>query len=175
MSENGEGSIAIMPAELHFAFSTVYNACKTNISDFRLDVESVAYKACQFKLNERQIQFRVSKITPTKIGQFVSIWKRNQAGITAPFDATDDLDYIIITAKNRSGFGQFIFPKSILIQKGVISSGNTAGKRGIRVYPPWDLAENKQAIAAQRWQLQYFFTISKGSEEELAHFKKLFY
>ena len=47
----------------------------------------------------KKIQHRVSKITPTKNGQFVTLWKRNQNGITEPFDINDEIDFIIITVK----------------------------------------------------------------------------
>ncbi len=58
--------------------------------------------------------------------------------------------------------GQFIFPKSILLVKGILSDGEKDGKRGFRVYPPWDKAVNKQAKQTQQWQLQYFTDSSGG-------------
>ncbi len=118
--------------------------------------ESKEYSACRFRLNNFNIEYRVSKITPTKTGQFVTIWKRDEKGLTAPFDTCDDLDFIIITSKYGNRIGQFIFPKSILIEKGIISQNGIGGKRGIRVYPPWDNVENNQALKTQHWQNQFF-------------------
>lgn len=101
------------------------------------------------------IQF-TSKITPKKIGQFVSIWKRDNNGITVPHDDSDDFDFMIIHSKNDIHEGYFIFPKNILIEQNVISKNRKGGKRGLRVYPPWDATQNRQAIKTQTWQLKYW-------------------
>jgi len=42
--------------------------------------KSVEYEACIFRLNDFFVRFGVSKITPTKIGQFVTLWKRTDNG-----------------------------------------------------------------------------------------------
>jgi hypothetical protein len=102
------------------------------------------------------IIYRQAKITPIKIGQFVTLWKRNETGITAPFDLNDALDFAIIWVKTTENNGKFIFPKAILHEKGILSNDQKGGKRGFRVYPPWDKAENRQAQATQKWQLDYF-------------------
>ncbi|MCA0430457.1 MAG: MepB family protein [Bacteroidetes bacterium] len=138
----------------------VYNKCGFNLTNLILNKESVEYEACSFKLNEKVIQYRVSKITPTKTGQFVAIWKRNKNGLTEPFNDLDDFDFIIITSKSENNFGQFIFPKSILVEKCIITKKGKEGKRGIRVYPPWDITTNKQAIKTQNWQIKYFLDFS---------------
>ena len=70
----------------------VYNKCGFNLTNLILNKESVEYEACSFKLNEKVIQYRVSKITPTKTGQFVAIWKRNKNGLTEPFNDLDDFE-----------------------------------------------------------------------------------
>jgi len=149
--------------DLKIAKELVYDKCGFNLTDPKLNVESVEYGACSFVLNGSTIEHRVSKITPTKTGQFVTIWKRSTKGITEPFDTSDDFDFIIITSKNGDNFGQFIFPKSVLADKGIITKNGKEGKRGIRVYPPWDIATNKQAEKTQSWQTKYFFTINKNS------------
>jgi hypothetical protein len=133
----------------------VYAKCGFTITNLKLHSESSEYGACSFELDGLKVEYRVSKITPTKTGQFVTIWKRNNKGITAPFDFSD-LDFIIITSKSGDKIGQFIFPKSILAEKGIISQNDKSGKRGIRVYPPWDSATSKQAEQTQRWQTNYF-------------------
>jgi hypothetical protein len=45
-------------------------------------------------------------------------------------------------------------------QQGILSDNIKEGKRAIRVYPPWDKAENKQAIKTQAWQLLYFLEVT---------------
>jgi hypothetical protein len=68
-------------------------------------LESVEYGACSFRINGKTIQYRVSKITPTKTGQFGTIWKRNKDGITEPFDNLDHIGFIIIMLKSGDKFG----------------------------------------------------------------------
>jgi hypothetical protein len=137
----------------------VYDLCNFEMSNFQLASESTEYEACSFQLEISQIICRTAKITPKKIGQFVTIWKRNSEGITTPFHESDTFDFIVINVQKEAEFGQFVFPKSILVQKRIVSSQTKDGKRGIRVYPPWNLAINKQAIKTQVWQLNYFLPI----------------
>ncbi|MFD0941740.1 MepB family protein [Pedobacter boryungensis] len=148
-----------IPNSLLLAKSLIYDTCELGISELKIEKESTDYDACSFKLNGKSILYRTAKITPTKIGQFVTIWKRNDNGQTQPFHADDDFDLIIINTKYQNFLGQFIFPKSILMEKGVISSSKRQGKRGIRIYPLWDVTLNKQAQNTQQWQLNYFIEI----------------
>lgn len=152
-----------IPNELKITKALVYDTYGFILTNLKLHAESVAYGACSFDLNKKKIQYRVSKITPTKTGQFVAIWKRNNDGITVPFDVADDFDFMIIATKSGDNFGQFIFPKSILAERGIVTQNNKEGKRGIRVYPPWDNATNKQAEKTQAWQTKYFLRIDEGN------------
>ncbi len=161
-------------SDLKVVKELVYDKCGFDLTDPKLNSESAEYGACSFGLNGKTIQHRVSKITPTKTGQFVTIWKRNKDGITEPFDILDDIDFIIITSKSGDNFGQFIFPKPVLADKGIITRNGKEGKRGIRVYPPWDIATNKQAEKTQSWQTKYFLTIKKDNSTNLDLTKKLF-
>ena len=142
------------------------------ISNFELDIECKNYNGCTFDLNEFKIIFRKAKITSTKIGQFVTLWKRNSDGITEPFASLDVFDYVIIYVKSNENFGQFVFPKSILIEKKIISSDKNEGKRGFRVYPIWETAINKQAIKTQKWQLKYFLKTNSENVTDLNLFIK---
>jgi len=160
--------------ELQFAKELVYDKCGFVLKNLKENHESVEYNACSFALNQHKIEFRVSKITPTKTGQFVSIWKRNENGITEPFASSDDLDFIVITSKSGENLGQFIFPKSVLVEKGIISNKGKDGKRGIRVYPPWDKATNKQAEKTQVWQVNYFLLIKGDKSTDLNLARMLF-
>lgn len=162
-----------LSTDLKFAKALVYDKCGFAMTNLKLNSEGEAYGACTFQLNANKIEYRVSKITPTKTGQFVAIWKRNMAGITAPFHVLDDIDFFIITSKNCDNFGQFIFPKSVLAAKGIISTKDKGGKRGIRVYPPWDIVTNKQAERSQKWQTQYFLTIKDDKSIDLSLIKRL--
>ena len=148
--------------DLQLAEKLLYSKCGFQLQNLVWNSESANYAACSFELNIYKIQFRVANITPTKIGQFVAIWKRNNKGITAPFDVADALDFLIISVRDSENFGQFIFPKSVLVSKGIISQNEKGGKRGIRVYAPWDKPTNKQAMQTQAWQVHYFVEIREN-------------
>jgi hypothetical protein len=100
--------------------------------------------------------FRKAKITSKKIGQFVSVWRRNELGVTQPHELTDDFEFYIIKCQSNNKIGQFVFPKIELAKRGIVTTSEKEGKRGFRVYPPWDKAESQQAIKTQAWQLNYF-------------------
>ncbi|MDC1452361.1 MepB family protein [Vicingaceae bacterium] len=68
-------------------------------------------------MNEPRVIYRSSRITPKKIGQFVSVWKRNNAGITEPQHVNDDFDHFVIQCEKGNDVGQFVFPKSILVKR----------------------------------------------------------
>lgn len=61
-----------------------------------MESESIAYGAYMFKLNSMNVRFRVAKITPTKIGQFVTLWKRIGNGSIQPYDIVDSIDFFIV-------------------------------------------------------------------------------
>ncbi|WP_228438937.1 MepB family protein [Chryseobacterium pennae] len=142
-------------------------------SNVEEELECKEYSGFNFTLNDWKIKFRISKITPTKTGQFVTIWKRNENGETAPFNSTDDIDFYLVAAFKNNLSGIFIFPTHILAEKGILSHGKKIGKRGIRVYPVWDKTESKQAQKTQDWQTKYFLTFSEDQDAVLHQAKIL--
>lgn len=130
------------------------------------EAESAAYAAASFELDGLRVRFRVAKITPTKVGQFVTLWQRSGTGPIAPFDAADPVDLFVVSTRDGERFGQFVFPAALLAARDVLSRGGQGGKRAIRVYPPWVVAGSKQAQATQRWQLAYF--VADGADAALA-------
>ncbi|UYQ94412.1 MepB family protein [Chitinophaga horti] len=141
---------------LQRAIKSAYDPSGWRVEEVSLHTESQDYAACSFTLNCQHVQYREAKITPTKAGQFVTTWKRDENGITIPFDSKDAIDFFIIAVRKDDHFGQFIFPKKILAEKGIITHEDSEGKRGFRVYPPWDAAPNRQAVKSQEWQVLYF-------------------
>ena len=148
-----------LPSDLPLAKEHVYDSCTFDFRNLQKEKESAEYEAYSFQLNNKSILFRTAKITPTKIGQFVTLWKRIDKEPIQPFYFTDAIDLIVISVRKENRVGQFVFPKSVLCEKGIISTSNKEGKRAIRVYPPWDKAINKQAQKTQQWQLDYFLEI----------------
>lgn len=151
----------------------VFKPCQFHIKNRKPEAESQEYDAHRFNLNEKKIIFRVAKITPTKTGQFVSIWKRNELGITTPFEVKDEFDFLMIVTKTPVQFGLFIFPKKVLHKHRILSDDTKDGKRGIRVYPTWDETTNKQAQKTQLWQTKYFVDLSTENEIDLNRAKDL--
>jgi len=114
-------------------------------------------------INTEKILFRKGKITPKKKGFFVTIWKRDDKGNTCPFASSDPYEYVIIDVQNGSREGKFIFPKDVLIMNQIFSHQEKAGKRGFRLYPPWENELNPQATKSQKWQVKYFTEEGKAS------------
>jgi hypothetical protein len=152
----------------------VYDKCGFVLTNLELHPESIEYGACSFELDGHKVEHRVSKITPAKTGQFVTIWKRSKNGVIKPFDISDDFDFIAITSKSGGNMGQFIFPKSVLADRGIISGNGKDGKRGIRVYPKWDTVTSKQAEKTQTWQTKYFITTKNGNTTDINLALKIF-
>jgi hypothetical protein len=153
----------------------IFDACGFDYTKPIQEPESSEYHGCYFTLNNLHVKFRTAKITPSKIGQFVTLWKRVESGIIAPFEDTDSIDLVIINVESRNRFGQFIFPKSVLCQQGIFTISQKEGKRGFRVYPPWDETTNKQAIKTQIWQLNYFLDLSDIHTFDIEHAKAFYF
>ncbi|EPR65668.1 MepB family protein [Cyclobacterium qasimii] len=138
----------------------VYDKCGLKMANLKIEHESRDYDACQFELNGFQIISRTAKKTPKKSGQFVTFWKRIGNGPIEPFDDKDRIGFYIVNICTSARLGQFVFPKSLLVKKGILSTGIKEGKRAFRVYPSWDETTSNQAKLTQKWQLNYFYEIT---------------
>ena len=156
-----------MTPALKLINTKIYKSCSFTISNFEIEPEGSAYEASRFELNESRVIFRTAKLTPKKTGQFVTFWNRNPEGVTQPFCETDPFDFYVINVCKNELMGQFVIPKAIGITKGLVSTKTKEGKRGFRVYPPWDVAVNAQAKRTQAWQLQYFISFQDPIDLEL--------
>jgi len=136
------------------------------IVDRQIDPECEQYHGMSFRLATGQrIKFRSAKITPKKIGQFVTLWKRDGNNTTVPYQDTDPFDYYFIFTEQDNHAGIFIFSKEILIQKNILSTTQKEGKRGFRIYPSWVETENEQAKKTQQWQMLHFIDFKNYSLE----------
>ena len=132
-----------------------------------LEAESAEYGACRAELHGKHLVLRVAKTTPTKTGQFVTVWKRPHLDAEiAPLDEADRIDVVIIAVSDGTQHGFFIFPRSVLLQRGVMSRAGQGGKRALRVYPPWCAPKSDQAQRTQCWQAQWF--VGAGDQPQLA-------
>lgn len=128
------------------------------------EADNHEYGAAVASLGQELVRFRVGKLTPTKVGLFVAVWRRAQDRSTEPFPAEDGADLLVITVREGSRAGYFAFPKSALVGHGIVSVKGSGGKRGFRVYPPWSEVSNRQAVRTQQWQCSYF-TPGRASSE----------
>jgi hypothetical protein len=151
----------------------VYRPSGLVLQNLKAEDESADYGASEFTINNQSIKFRLGKITPTKVGQFVTFWKRIGEGPILPYDFNDSFDFLVVNVRTENHLGQFVFPKAVLCEKGIISCNGKEGKRAMRVYPPWDKTDNSQAKKTQDWQLQYFIKFSEHNFD-FARIKYLF-
>ncbi len=121
----------------------------------RKDPEASNYQGLEYLFKNKKYLQRTARQTSKKTGQFVSLWKRTSKGDTSPYSSSDGYDFVVIICWRGKTPGKFLFPKKILIEKGIFSD-ESSGKRGFRVYPPWDKPQNKQALSSQAWQLKFF-------------------
>jgi len=159
-------------ADLYILQKTVYEPAGLTITDIAQDAEGHDYSAATFSINETRIIFRRGKITPKKVGFFVTLWKREGGESIEPYSTQDPFDCVIISVRNGERLGQFIFPVAVLSEQEVISSDAGEGKLALRVYAPWDAPENELAQKTQQWQARYFFEVIPG--KNLERIKKLF-
>lgn len=166
--------------------------------DIELDSspESAKYQALVFGLNEKNIVYRKGKVTPDRPGAYLTVWQRPPSSTfnrNKPIPLTsNDLDYLFVEVKEHSNitsseesmnspkYGIFVFPISLLIKKGIVSSINGKGKTGFRVFPPWSQDRgvvgtkvfSESGKRTQRWQLPYFIDIDENgiiAPEKLHH------
>lgn len=145
--------------------------------------ESSKYEALVFSLDDKNIVYRKGKVTPDRPGAFLAVWQRpsleNLVGNKPIPLKSNTLDYLFVQVKSHSSvttndslvkssmYGMFIFPVSLLIDKGIVSSTNKRGKTGFRVFPPWSddrgvdgtKVFSESGKKTQRWQLPYFLDI----------------
>ena len=79
-----------------------------------------------------------------------------------------------IIAKTENHFGQFVFPKSVLSEQGILTTDLKEGKRAFRIYPPWEKPQSKQALKTQKWQSGYFLEIPNDQSLNLRQAERLY-
>ncbi|MFB7718883.1 MepB family protein [Nocardia sp. NPDC056100] len=132
------------------------------------------YGACVAEIGCGTARFRVGKLTPTKVGLFVAVWRRAADGSTEPFAAEDGTDVVVVTVREGKRFGEFVFPTSALAEHGIVSTAGRGGKRGFRVYPPWSVTAKGQASRSQAWQCEYFLDLHDAQRSDLARARRLY-
>lgn len=151
-----------------------YQVSNLHMSNFSAEDESIEYYAHFYDLNKKKIKFRIAKKTPNKTGWFVALWKRSSDGNIAPYDASDKVDIVVIVVVDQDRVGQFVFPRSILLEKNIFSQKNQDGKRACRLYSPWDDANSLQAQKSKQWQSQFFVDLSVKNDSSINRVRELY-
>lgn len=143
-----------------------YEQAGLAITHIIAEPQNAQYGGARFRVNEQEARFRVAKITPKKVGQFVAFWYKKD-GVNTPYSGATAPAYVIIHVQSGEQHGQFIFPNAVLQHRGILASDAHKGKMAMRVYPSWDVPTNKQAIASQKWQLRYFVPFDENATKHL--------
>lgn len=163
------------PEALNYISKIIYEPKQLKIASVQEEKQNCDYGAGVFRLSSKTIRFRVAHTTPTKIGQFAAFWEKGSDNKNRPFLYEEAPELLVITTfKNNKEFGQFVFPKEILIKKNILRSQNTKGRMAIRVYPAWDKPISKQAIETQKWQLPYFVDMSTPDQAAIDQLIELY-
>ncbi len=153
-----------------------YEPNHLTIKAIREETQNSDYGAGIFQLNSKSVRFRVAKITPTKIGQFVAFWEKDLDNKNQAFSYENATDLLVINTftNNNHSFGQFVFPKEVLLKQNILKTVTVKGKMAIRIYPSWDTPISKQAIATQKWQLPYFVVVNNKNSLQIQELLKLY-
>ncbi|KOV58154.1 MepB domain containing protein [Streptomyces sp. MMG1121] len=164
-----------IPGDLLRAKTLAYDPAGFTCSQPVPEMESAEYGACELTLDGLSVRFRVAKTTPTKVGQFVTVWKRSATGPIQPFDAEDPVDLFVISTREGERFGQFVFPRDVLRERDIVATNGSGGKRAFRVYPPWVATTNRQARSTQTWQAKHFLQLPEGEPVDIPRAHALYH
>ncbi|WP_246484923.1 MepB family protein [Virgibacillus salarius] len=135
----------------------------TNVSE---EKQNYNYEGVSFSVLDYNYRSRLAKLTPKKKGYFVVFWEKNTNNQNQAYSYYESPNKIIVTVIDNELKGQFIFPKSVLLKHGILSSEASKGKMAIRVYPAWENELNRSATKTQKWQINYFIDVSNGVDNE---------
>ncbi|WP_354637451.1 MepB family protein [Kitasatospora camelliae] len=166
---------ASVHGDLAAAKALVYDPCGFTCTQPVPEAESADYAAHAFSVDGLRVRFRAARTTPTKVGQFVTVWKRRPGGPIQPFDAADPVDLFVIATRDHDHLGQFVLPTDVLRRHGVVSAEGVGGKRAFRVYPPWAVTTNRQAGRAQEWQLDFFLELHRDRPVDAVRARRLYH
>lgn len=128
-----------------------------DVKDLTEEKYNQDYEALTFSFKEETYQSRLAKKTPTKAGYFVACWTKDENNCKQPYSKEAFADYLMIIVIDEELSGYFLFPRELLVEKGILTTFEHKGKMAFRVYPKWCNQLNKTAGQTQKWQCKYFF------------------
>ncbi|WP_339179399.1 MepB family protein [Oceanobacillus sp. FSL W7-1293] len=131
-----------------------------DITNIVKEPQNMEYEGTTFTIHENMYRSRLAKRTLKKKGYFVVFWEKDVNHCNQPYAYSESPDKIMISIIDKDLKGQFIFPKSLLLEKRILRTINNKGKMAIRVYPSWEKPLNNAAKKTQAWQAPYFINVS---------------
>ncbi|RZU62765.1 MepB family protein [Zhihengliuella halotolerans] len=118
------------------------------------------YESGIVDINGEHWRIRTARITPTKAGAFVAVWRRNADGETEPFPADEAVSGLMVFVVDGHRRGCFRFTSERLAELGITRGNRSPGKRGFRLYPSWCEDLNPTAARAQAAQASSFSVLN---------------
>ena len=102
-------------------------------------------------------------------------------GRDRPFDASDGIDFLLSAVRLRNDTGSelqgcFVFPRNVLLEKNIVSTGAFLGVQTLSVFPPdttLTSRSRRRTLLAQEWQLPYYVDL-RGDEASLVQSRAKF-
>ncbi|QOY78851.1 MepB family protein [Staphylococcus aureus] len=133
---------------------------ESDVKDLTEEKYNQDYEALTFSFKEETYQSRLAKKTPTKAGYFVTCWTKDENNCNQPYSKEAFADYLMIIVIDEELSYYFLFPRELLIEKGILTTFEHKGKMAFRVYPKWCNQLNKRAEQTQKWQCKYFLSFN---------------
>lgn len=130
---------------------------RTGLASVESEEQNSDYESGVAMVSGQRWRLRTARVTPTKPGAFVAVWRRSEQGDTEPFPADEAIAGLaVFVVEGDQHRGVFWFTAEHLRELGVTGSKRHPGKRGFRVYPAWCTGLNRQATKTQTAQASAF-------------------
>lgn len=150
------------------AQTQVLSLTNNEAHSWRVEPQNAAYEGAVFHYNTSFFRLRRAKRTPKKAGYFVAFWEKDEMSRNQAYHVADSPTKLIVVISDGDFQGQFVFPREVLHNQGVLRDDRQTGKMALRVYPRWEGNLNKTATRTQAWQLPYFVDLAEtGAIEKI--------
>lgn len=146
----------------------VSNNEKYRMINLQEENQNKEYEGLTFNIEQHTFRSRLAKKTPKKKGYFVVFWEKDKDNKNQPYAFDNMPEKLIVSIIDNHLIGQFVFPKLLLLEKGILKSENDKGKMAMRVYPSWENELNDSARKTQKWQEAYFINLSNEIDNQQA-------
>ncbi|WP_208559101.1 MepB family protein [Marinilactibacillus kalidii] len=134
-----------------------------DLTNITYETQNAEYEGICFNVGQYLYRSRLAKRTPKKAGYFVAFWEKDSNSKNQPYVFQDSPDKLIVSIVDKEKIGQFIFPKAVLHEQGILKSETSKGKMAIRIYPTWEKDLNPSATKTKKWQSAYFIDLTKDT------------